>query len=374
MPLMAQVCDSSRFPAALDSPTNLLIAADNIQTKLATVQLFSDTTATVASSAGWLPNMLATVGIEQELVTEVAGNILTVVRGQAGTQPIQHPAQSEVSNFIDSCYNNVKTAALIAIETALGTNLSNVVGAHAYVTTATTPAGQVITLGVHDQGKNARGQCFAGPVVTDTDGTLVASGAEVTCRVVPDGYGNLTYQWIPGDVGSLMVSASGVGPAGPQGASGLGASPFVAAATGSGMSITVGTHHQGVNVTVGCWTGPLVVVAGVSGISGIPAPCVPTLDGQGNITSITYSGTVGSIIVSASGTPAPFTINASGSPMSIPQSVHLKGINPGVDAWTGALSGSAVTGSKAYPEINIDGAGNMTVVYAGTTVGSVRVQ
>ena len=372
-PLYAQVCDTASFPSSIGTNRELLIAADNIQTSLTSTQLFSDTTAAVKSSAGWMPNMLATIGIEQELVTGVVGNTLIVVRGQAGTQPIQHPAQSLVSNFIDACYNNIKTAHLIAIETALGPNLTNVIGAHAYVTAATSPAGQVITPGIHRQGLNASGKCFAGPVVTDTDGTLVASGAEVICRVTPDGFGNLTFQWISGDVLSLMVSASGVGPVGPQGASGLGASPYVANATGSGMSIPESLHGQGPNVTVGCWSGPLVLVAGVWGISGIPTACIPNLDGAGNLV-VNYSGSIGSVIVSASGTPAAFTINATGTPMSIPQSTHMKGINPTIDAWTGALSGSGVTGSKAYPEIDVDASGNITVVYAGTTVGSVRVQ
>jgi len=376
LPLAAQtpVCSTPTFPAALSTNRNLLIAADNIQTTLTTIQLVSDTTANVHSGTGWLPNMMATVGLEQELVTAVSGNVLTVVRGQAGTQAIQHPATSLISNFIDACYNNIKTAEIIAIETALGTNLSNVIGALPYVTQALVPNGQVITAGTHGQGLQAEASCYSGPVIVVL-GKNVQSGEKVYCNPSNDGHGNLTVKWIAGTVSSLLVSAQGRGPLGLQGASGLGASPYVVNSTTSGQSITVGTHGQGPNVTVGCWSGPLVVVAGISGISGIPATCVPTLDGAGNISSITWSGTdVGSIIVSASGTPAPFTINSSANPMSLPQATHQKGINPAVDCWSGILSGSAVSGTKVTCEVDNDGSGNLTIIYAGLEVGSVRVQ
>ena len=374
VPMAAQVCSTPVFPGSVATNAQLLIAADNIQTTLSSVQLFSDTTATLTSATGWMPNMIATIGLEQELVTAVVGNVITVTRGYAGTTQIQHPAQSQVSNLIDACYNNAKTAEIKAIETALGPNLSNVVGATAYVTAAISPLGQVVTIGQHGQGLNATGKCFAGTIVV-VGGVNVASGAEVWCRVVPDGHGNLTFAWTSGDVQTLQVNASGRGPLGLQGPSGLGANPYPVNATSSPQSIPVGTHRQGVNVTVGCWSGPLVVIGGVSGISGVPAVCVPTLDGSGNI-SVAWTGSaVGSILVSASGTPAPYTANiVTTTTASIPQITHQKGSSPAVSCWTGSLSGNAVTGTEAYCEKDVDSSGNITLIYAGTSVGSVRVQ
>ncbi len=374
MAAQTPVCSTPAFPSAISTNRDLLIAADNIQTTLSVIQLVSDTTAHVHSGAGWLPNMMATVGLEQELVTAVTGNVLTVVRGQAGTQAIQHPAQSLISNYIDACYNNIKTAEIIAIETTLGPNLRNVVGALPYVTQALVPNGQVITAGTHGQGLQAEASCYSGPVIVVL-GKNVQSGEKVYCNPSNDGHGNLTVKWIAGTVGSILVSAQGRGPLGLQGASGLGAYPYVVNATTSGQSISAGTHGQGINVVIGCWSGPLVPGPYFNGISGIPAACVPTLDGTGNITSITWSGTdVGSIIVSASGAPAPFTINSSANPMSLPQATHQKGINPAVECWSGILSGSAVSGTKVTCQIDNDGSGNLTIIYAGLEVGSVRVQ
>lgn len=373
MPALAQNCSTPIFPNAVANQSQLLVAVDNIQTTLVTTQVFSDTIMTVINPAGIIPNMLLTIGFEQEKVTGVSANVITVVRGYANTTPINHPAKSIVANLIDACYNNVKTSEINAIENTLGPNLKNVLGSLPFVLTAVTPTGQVITSGTHNQGQNAGAECHAGPVVS-TAGVLVASGPWVGCYWTNDGLGNITVQWYPGTVGSIKIFAAGRGPIGFQGPSGLGASPYVVNATSSGQSIPVGTHQQGANISISCWSGPLVTVGGVPGISGIPATCLPTLDGAGNITSITWSGTVGSIIVSASGTPAPYTQNSGPSPMTILQTAHKKGVSPDVSCFDGALNGNAITGTRVICQIDINFSGDVVVKYAGLAVGSVRIQ
>ncbi len=124
-----QVCNTAVFPGGVATDSNLLVAADNVQTVLIAPQAVTDTVLVVQSSAGWLPNMVATVGtvsagagvslIEQEKVTAVNGNVLTVTRGLAGTTAAVHIQGSVVSAYIDACYHNSMKSEVEAIETQL---------------------------------------------------------------------------------------------------------------------------------------------------------------------------------------------------------------------------------------------------------------
>lgn len=121
----------SVFPGSLDSDATLYVAKDYISTTLSAPQAITDTVAVVASGTGWAANMVLSVdvgnlNVEQQLVTNVAGNILTVTRGFAGTSASAHAQNAVVSNNVDAIYQSALKAAIVAIETALGANLSNV--------------------------------------------------------------------------------------------------------------------------------------------------------------------------------------------------------------------------------------------------------
>lgn len=118
---------ASPFPAALDTDATLFVAKDNISTTLNSAMLIGDTVAVVVSSTGWAVDMIATVESEQMLVTAVAGNILTVTRAYAGTSAAAHAKGKAVSNFVDAIYHESSKSAILAIQAALGQNLSNVV-------------------------------------------------------------------------------------------------------------------------------------------------------------------------------------------------------------------------------------------------------
>ncbi len=132
---LGQVCSTAVYPGAVATNSQVLVAADNIQTSNSATQAPTDTVLVVANPSGWLVNMIATVGtpvagvpgsVEQELVTGIAGNVLTVTRAYAGTSAQTHLAGSFVSAYIDACYHQRLSAEIKAIENTLGANLSNI--------------------------------------------------------------------------------------------------------------------------------------------------------------------------------------------------------------------------------------------------------
>ena len=103
------LAQTTNYPSALDTNTSLFVTADNIQTQLSSAMAAVDTVAVVASSTGFVPNMIATVcdattsvsgggtrctTWEHMLVTAVNGNVLTVTRGFAGTSARAHASSS----------------------------------------------------------------------------------------------------------------------------------------------------------------------------------------------------------------------------------------------------------------------------------------
>ena len=135
----AAVAQTSRYPGALDTDSSLFVVADNVQTTLTVAMSTGDTTTTVANGAGFVPNMIVTIcdtttntgkctAWEHMLVTAVAGNVLTLTRGFAGTSPRTHSSGRLISALIDSAHQKVLKDAVIALQTALGPNLRNVSG------------------------------------------------------------------------------------------------------------------------------------------------------------------------------------------------------------------------------------------------------
>lgn len=108
---------ASPFPGSPDTDATLYVAADNIQTVLSVAQNPTDTVAIVASTTGWVANMILTVDNEQELVTGVVGsNTLQVTRNTNGTGAVLHAAGAKVANLINAAYHNALSSAVKAIE------------------------------------------------------------------------------------------------------------------------------------------------------------------------------------------------------------------------------------------------------------------
>ncbi len=134
------------YPGSIATP---LVAGNNIQTTLSAPMASGDTVAVVASSTGWTANMFAyicdgststvkcTSTYEIMKVTSILGNVLTVTRAQGGTSAVAHASGKQISNAWTSPYNAGLWAEVVAIQTALGVNLSNVAGLNPFFSSAT---------------------------------------------------------------------------------------------------------------------------------------------------------------------------------------------------------------------------------------------
>lgn len=123
------------YPGAVVTNSQLMVAANGLQTALVTSIGTSDTTIVVASGTGIGPNMLMTIDSEIMAVCNVTGNSVSVGksscpnadgRGFDGTTATAHAAGKLASFYIDAWHHNAVTAEIKAIEAALGPNLSNV--------------------------------------------------------------------------------------------------------------------------------------------------------------------------------------------------------------------------------------------------------
>ncbi len=170
------------FPSSVYTP---LVAKDNIATVLNVNMLVGDNVAIVASTTGWASNMVAYVcdtitgtGVAQKcttfevmLVTSVSGaNVLNVTRGYGGSTAGPHVAGKVVANAVTAVYNQTLSSETLAIETALGANLANVV----------TPGGNNTFTGTNtfNGAVNARGATHTSPIKTG-----ILSAIPATCTV-----------------------------------------------------------------------------------------------------------------------------------------------------------------------------------------------
>jgi hypothetical protein len=168
---------------------------------------------------------------------------------------------------------------------------------------------------------------------------------------------------------------------------GIGGIPFVIQATSSPQVILAGTHNQGPNVSVDCWSGPLLFPypGNYGHVTGHKVFCDVQNDGSGIITVTWFDDQVKSIMISASGYgpigpsgPAgygayPYVANATVSPMSIPYATHGQGTNVTVDCWGGPLVGGSISGVKVFCQAATDGGGNVTLVWGAATVKSFMI-
>lgn len=128
---------TTNYPGALDTNSSLFVTADSTQSQLTVAMQIADVTATVSSSTGFVANMIVTICdtitstgkctvYEHMLVTGVAGNVLTVTRGFAGTAARTHANGKLITSLIDSAHQKVLKDAVIQIETLLGVNGANI--------------------------------------------------------------------------------------------------------------------------------------------------------------------------------------------------------------------------------------------------------
>lgn len=181
------------FPTSIYTP---LVAKNNVQTTLTSAMTSGDTTAVVASTTGWAANMMAYIcdtttvtssvarcsgTFEVMKVTAVPSSVLlTVTRAQDGTSAIAHSSGKGVLNAPTAIYNTWVNNEVLAIETALGTNLSNIptspiMGSATYNFAAQSPTSPA-TLTAGSRTITLPGGCPSGVNGTDSGHRLAVLG------------------------------------------------------------------------------------------------------------------------------------------------------------------------------------------------------
>jgi parallel beta-helix repeat protein len=206
---------TTNYPSGIDNDTSLFVTADNIQTTLNTAMQTADTVAVVKSAAGFKANMIATVcdtvsgsqctKWEHMFVTSVSGNSVTVTRGFGGTTAATHAAGKTMAILIDSAHQKVLKDAVIAIENALGPNLSKIPAAYPVVSSSS----YVFT----PQSCSSGAMCITGGA---SGMNLVSGNNTLTMQPVPPGVNGTDkthYLYVSGGTGTaeacLITGGSG---------------------------------------------------------------------------------------------------------------------------------------------------------------------
>jgi hypothetical protein len=115
------------YPSSISTLANLKYAVNGVSTLLTANINSSQTTFGISACAGIVANVLITIDSEIMPVTGCSGTVLVVgSRGFDGTTAAAHTAPDTIYAFVDAWNINSPNAEIIAIETALGANLSNV--------------------------------------------------------------------------------------------------------------------------------------------------------------------------------------------------------------------------------------------------------
>lgn len=152
---------AAKFPTAVATDADLLVAKNRAQTTLAGNLNSSDTSFTLTSDVFGVD---VAITIENEIILILAKSGATVTnctRGFDGTAAASHTSGKLVSAFIDAIHHNQVSAEIQAIETALGANLSNIpavtypIAINKGGTNATTASAARTNLGVAASGANS---------------------------------------------------------------------------------------------------------------------------------------------------------------------------------------------------------------------------
>lgn len=138
----------ANFPGSISTNANLYIAVTGLQTTLAVACTSGDTTLTLTSTTSFPTTGVVTLdNTEVVSYTGIAGATITgVTRGADGTTAASHPIGVTVGLTVVAAHHNLIKDEVIAVETILGTTLTN----------AATPAATVTALVARDASANAR--------------------------------------------------------------------------------------------------------------------------------------------------------------------------------------------------------------------------
>lgn len=117
----------ANFPSAVSTNSNLYIAVNGLQTTLAVACTSGDTTLTLTSTTGFPTTGLVTID-NTEIVsyTGVSGATITgCTRGADGTTAASHSIGVTVGLTVVAAHHNLLKDEVIAVETILGTTLTN---------------------------------------------------------------------------------------------------------------------------------------------------------------------------------------------------------------------------------------------------------
>lgn len=178
---------AAAYPGAVATDSDMIIAVDRQQTRLALPLNATDTSMTVTDPSVIVAYCLLTIDSETVKVTGApAGNVVPISRAFDGTTAAVHLASAAVSGFVDAYHHNRLVAEVEAIQQTLGPNLSRIPGGSSAVASASyafapqTPGGSLIagnnsiTLTPVPQGVNG----------TDKDHYLYISGGTGTAEAV----------------------------------------------------------------------------------------------------------------------------------------------------------------------------------------------
>jgi hypothetical protein len=129
----------ANYPTSVSTNANLYIAVNGLQTTLASSISNSVTTIPLVSTSGFPTTGFVTIE-NNEVVSYTGvsgGNLTGCTRGADGTTALSHGSGVTVGLTVVAAHHNLLKDEVIAIETALGANLSNVQVAGNYVTALT---------------------------------------------------------------------------------------------------------------------------------------------------------------------------------------------------------------------------------------------
>jgi hypothetical protein len=189
---------SSNYPTSLDTPVELVEAANNAADQLSGNIDASVTTIPVMDATEFAASGIVAIDAELLSYTGKAGNSLTgAVRGIEGTTAASHTDMTAVRQVITAASHNVQSAAIIALETKLGTGTDI-----AWSKMASLTSNRVIV-------SDGTGDIAASPITHDSANAVVGNVGGIDFDTTPSG-ANAAARLIWDDTdGTLAVTLKG---------------------------------------------------------------------------------------------------------------------------------------------------------------------